>query len=137
MLEPRHTAWGQERNAIAALIRDNKPEEAERLFYEKEWDANDMAEDNLALIHTCASAEAGYLNTRAMWHYYTPGNRPFGPVTFDTLKKLFLECRLLGNCQVWRKGFKKWQPVAAVKCFVPFVYAEELPPPVPELGQDV
>jgi hypothetical protein len=131
MLEPGHTAWGLERNAIAALIRDNKPDEAERLYYEKEWDANDMAEDKLALIHTCAAAEVGYLDTRAMWHYYTSGSRPGGPVTFATMKKLLLDCQLLGNCQVWRKGFKKWQPVTAVKCFASFAYAEELPPPVP------
>jgi hypothetical protein len=43
-----------------------------------------------------------------------------------------LEGRLLGDCKVWRKGFKTWQPVTALKCFSPFVYAEELPPPVPK-----
>jgi len=131
MLKPRHTAWGQERNAIAALIRDNKPDEAERLFYEKEWDANDMAEDNLALIHTCASAEVGYLNTRAMWHFCTPGYRPGGPVTFATIKKLFLECRLLGNCLVWREGLDGWQKAADVKCFARVAYVGALPPPLP------
>ena len=109
MLEPGHTAWGLERNAIAALIRDNKPDEAERLYYEKEWDANDMAEDKLALIHTCASAEVGYLNTRDVALLY-PWKSSGRAVTFGTMKKLFLEGRLLANCKVWHKGYKKWQP---------------------------
>jgi hypothetical protein len=47
-------------------------------------------------------------------------------------KDAFLEGRLLGDCKVWRKGFKTWQPVTALECFNPFVYAEELPPPVPK-----
>src|SRR5277367_6572731 len=75
LLEPGKTKWVQERNAIGALVRDNKPKEAEELFYQYEWEANDMAESNLALIHSCQGAECEYVNFRAMWHYYVPGYR--------------------------------------------------------------
>jgi hypothetical protein len=132
LLDPGTTPWFKERMAIGALIKANQPEEAERLYREKQWDQNDMAEDFLALIHSCRGAESEYVNFRAMWHYYLEGDRPGGPVTFNKMKTLFLEGRLLGDCKVWRKGFKTWQPVTALKCFSPFVYAEELPPPVPE-----
>jgi DNA-binding NarL/FixJ family response regulator len=64
-----------------------------------------------------------------------PDNRPSRPVTFDTLKALLLDCRLMGNCLVWRKGFKTWTPVTSVNCLVPFVYADELPPSVPDFAR--
>jgi GYF domain 2 len=126
-----NSEWSRERVAIGTLIRDGMPKEAERIYWEKEWNFDESAEWSLALIHSSPGAESLYTNYKAMWFFYVPGSRPSRPMTFDALKSLLLEGRLMGNCFVWRKGFKKWTPVTSVNCLAPFVYADdELPPPV-------
>jgi hypothetical protein len=133
LLEPGTTPWGRERMEIGALIKANKPEEAERLYYAKEWDQNDMAEDKLALIHTCAYAEVESPNYDANW-FFAVGNRRGGPVRFDQLKTAFIQGKLLGNCLIWREGMPTWQKAADVKCFASVVYTGALPPPLPVKG---
>ena len=130
LLQPGKTAWCLERIAIGILVKENKPEEAERLFYQYEWDANDMAESFLALIHTCSYARAESKNTEAMW-FFAVGGRRGGPVRYDQMKTAFRQGKLLGNCLVWREGMSGWKPAAEVKCFVDVAYAGALPPPLP------
>jgi len=131
LLQPGTTAWCKERIAIGTLIKANQPEEAERLFYQYEWDANDMAENNLALIHTCSSAQTEAVNWDAMWFYAPPGGQRRGPVRFGEMKSAFIQGKLLGNCLVWREGMPAWQRAAEVKCFAEFIYGGVLPPPLP------
>jgi hypothetical protein len=132
LLSPGKTEWCRQRHAIGALVKANQPEEAERLFHEFQWDQEDLAENNLALIRTCAAAGVGSDNEYAMW-FYSVGGRRGGPVRYDQLRAAFQQGKLLGTCLVWREGMTGWQHAAQVKCFAPVVYSGALPPPLPSL----
>jgi len=133
LLTPRTTPWALERMAIGTLVKANKPEEAERLFHQYEWDQNDMGEYWLALIRTCSYARVEGENWDAMWFYAPPGGKRGGPVRFSQLNAAFLQCKLMRTCLVWREGMPAWQPAAEVKCFADVAYAGVLPPPLPRL----
>ena len=133
LLSPGKTEWCRQRQAIGALLKANKPEEAERLFHEFEWDQEDLAESNLALIRTCAAVLVRSENEYAMWFYSVGGHRG-GPVRYDQLRAAFQQGKLLGTCLVWREGMTAWQHAAQVKCFAPVVYSGALPPPLPRSG---
>jgi hypothetical protein len=131
LLEPGKTSWGLERVAIGTLIMENKPEEAERLFYQYEWQENDLAETHLALIRTCASAQLEAENVKALWFYAPPGGQRRGPAGFAQMIDAFRQGKLMRTCLVWREGMPAWQPAAEVKCFAAVAYAGALPPPLP------
>jgi hypothetical protein len=133
LLSPGKTEWCRQRQAIGASLKANKPEEAEHLFQQFEWDQEDLAESNLALIRTCAAALMCSENQYAMWFYSVDGRRG-GPIRYDQLRAAFQQGKLLGNCLVWRDGMTDWQHAAQVKCFAPVVYSGALPPPLPGSG---
>lgn len=130
LLTPGNTEWCKQRVAIAALVQQNKPEEAERLYHEYEWRERDFAESNLALIHSCVHAEPEALNQNSMWYYHESGRRSGGPIRYEKLKALFLEVSLTDRCLVWRAGMKEWTLATSLKTFKSIIYFGERPPPL-------
>jgi hypothetical protein len=127
------TAWCKERISIGALVQQNKWKEAEELYNQYEWRANDMAEYYLALIHSCVHAEPETLNQSAMWYYYQEGRGVGGPIFYEKLKGLFVQGFLTSKCMVCRKGIKEWTPATSFKCFESVIITDDYtPPPIPK-----
>jgi uncharacterized RDD family membrane protein YckC len=60
--------------------------------------------------------------------FYSLENQQYGPITFEALKKKFLDKELLFDNLVWKFGMSEWQPATEIESFYSL---KNSPPPLP------
>ncbi len=134
--DTRTTEFALRRNAFAKLLRDNKVTEAEIFYRDNEMDQDLMAEQEKALIETCAHAHGVKQDedraSKTKWFYVTDaGQRSKFPISELELKEAFDTGKLLRTTQVWREGMSGWQPATFLKEFQAQEYSGAQPPALP------
>ena len=131
----RTTEFALRRAAFAKLLRANKVDEAEQFYKDNEMDQDEMAEQELALIRTCAHAhgvkEDEDRASKTMWFYANAAGQRCGPISELELKQAFDTGQLLRSAQVWREGMSGWQAATFLKEFQTQEYKGAMPPELP------